>query len=520
MTNGRNLAITTAAMACVLAAPLAIGSYPARADEVSDLRANQELLQQRLDQLAQAPRIQAPGGVYGRGGAGPTTVQMMGGSFPRSFLVPGTDTSIRVGGEVRMNVLYWLNGSPALGNSHQTNPGNTGTVNSAALSESGAARTRTDNVLHMSPAQSKINVETRTPTAWGEARTFIEFDFSNTTNVGARAFAIADNLALRMRFAYGTLGGLLAGQANSNFADPDAGVETISFGGLVGGPGHARVPQVRYTMPLAGWGLLGAFSIAAEHPDTAVWSPGQGLCSSYGDGATTCGSAGANILKSAAPDITAAWYIPQPWGHVDFSAVVRPTLRIEDGTGAIDKNYVGWGIYTGGDVKPRWFGWDRDFFTWQMIYGQAMGGYAAAGSGNSNITIVSNFNPVPAAGTTLVTAANAIFKPTTTFGGNIGYRHYWAPNLRSNIGVGIHHEDINGMNGAVCRDGAANAATRRAGTAGCGLNEELMTANINMVWNPVPFVGVAAEYFWGHRFTTGGQRGDENVLLTRFSVAF
>jgi len=261
MTKGRNVAIT-AAIACVLSAPLALDPYAARADELSDLRANQELLQQRLDQLAQAPRIQAPGGVYGAGGAGPTTVQMMGGSFPRSFLIPGTDTSIRVGGEARMNVLYWLNGGPALGNSHQTNPGNTGTVNVAALSESGAARTRTDNVLHMSPAQSKLNFETRTPTAWGEARTFIEFDFSNTTNVGTRPFAISDNLALRLRFAYGTLGGFLAGQANSNFADPDAGVETISFGGLVGSPGHARVPQVRYTMPLAPYGWLGAFSIA------------------------------------------------------------------------------------------------------------------------------------------------------------------------------------------------------------------------------------------------------------------
>ena len=35
---------------------------------------------------------------------------MTGGSFPRSFLIPGTDTSIRVGGEVRTNALYWING--------------------------------------------------------------------------------------------------------------------------------------------------------------------------------------------------------------------------------------------------------------------------------------------------------------------------------------------------------------------------------------------------------------------------
>jgi len=51
MKNGRNGAIT-AAIACVLSAPLVIAPYAAKADELSDLRANQELLQHRLDQLA------------------------------------------------------------------------------------------------------------------------------------------------------------------------------------------------------------------------------------------------------------------------------------------------------------------------------------------------------------------------------------------------------------------------------------------------------------------------------------
>jgi len=53
MTNRRNLASITAIIACALSAPMAIGSYSAKADELSDLRVNQELLQKRLDQLAQ-----------------------------------------------------------------------------------------------------------------------------------------------------------------------------------------------------------------------------------------------------------------------------------------------------------------------------------------------------------------------------------------------------------------------------------------------------------------------------------
>ena len=39
----------------------------------------------------------------------------------------------------------------------------------------------------------------------------------------------------------------------------------------------------------------------------------------------------ANPSKATAPDFTAAYYIPQPWGHIDFSAVVRPSIDVTDG---------------------------------------------------------------------------------------------------------------------------------------------------------------------------------------------
>jgi hypothetical protein len=504
MKNGRNIAIT-AAIAWVLSAPVAVGPQAARADELGDLRANQQLMQERIDQLAQA---KAPGNPYGVGvGPGPTTVQMMGGSFPRSFLIPGTDTSIRVGGEARLNVLHWIDGGNPNG-VHNTNAGSTGQSGVIPLSNSGAARTRSDHVTIISPAQSKINVETRTPTAWGEARTFIEFDFSSNANFGVRPLAISDNLGFRLRFAYGTLGGLLFGQANSNFGDSDASMETISFSGLVGDPGHSRIPQVRYTMPLSGWGLPGALSISAEQPETDWWSPANGVCGTFG-----CG-AGVNILKAPSPDFTMAWYTPQPWGHVDFSAVIRPTLQAENGLGTIDQTFTGYGFHFGGDVKPAWFGWQKDFLTWHFVYGDAIGSFNNINAGVSGIGLVSNFGAVP--------AANTSIKPIVAWGGNTGYRHWWSPTVRSNIGAGVYHEDINGLNGAVCNGGssAAAKAARAAGAAGCGLNKEVVTAAANIFWNPVPFADIGLEYFWGHRLTVGNQRGDENVLLSRFRVQF
>lgn len=67
---------------------------PAAADELNDLRSNQAAINSRIDQLAKPtgpqtsdqPTLDTPPG-------GPSP-----GSFPRSFLIPGTDTSIRVGG--------------------------------------------------------------------------------------------------------------------------------------------------------------------------------------------------------------------------------------------------------------------------------------------------------------------------------------------------------------------------------------------------------------------------------------
>ena len=91
MNTKRTIATMAALGGFTAALALMSGLSGARADELSDLRANQQLLQQRLDQLAQVgvahPQL-------------PPGTQTIAGSFPRSFLIPGTDTSIQIGGFV------------------------------------------------------------------------------------------------------------------------------------------------------------------------------------------------------------------------------------------------------------------------------------------------------------------------------------------------------------------------------------------------------------------------------------
>jgi hypothetical protein len=532
-------------MAFALTAPMVIDSHAARADELSDLRANQQLLQQRLDQVAQA---MVPGNLFGVGGPpGPTNVQMMGGSFPRSFLIPGTDTSIRVGGEAREVLSYWFNGGNPNASPQSGTIGETGQAESIPVSigngvaignGQAVARARSTSIFNQTPYESKMNVETRTPTAWGEARTFIEFDFSGSTGFspgGANPLNVSDSLVPRLRYAYGTLGGVLAGQANSNFADPDANGEAIDFGGNAGEPGVVRIPQVRYTLPLTAWSLPGAFSVSAETPSTeavtgfGMLSSDSGAVSSSVAATTTgAGNAAASIVnnavtsvtpvvsspnvnptKATTPDLTAAWYIPQAWGHVDFGGVIRPGLEFDDGL-FVNRSYVGWGVHFGGDVKPGWFGMPKDDIIWHFVYGDGIGRYLNA---STNFALLSNY-PAAAAPATAAQAASVIVTPTVEWGGEIGYQHWWAPNLRSNINAGINYHEINSRLAGCTVVGAKTDA------GNCNLNKEILTAHANLIWNPVPFVDVGIEYVYGHRVVLGNLKGDENVLTSKFGVKF
>src|SRR6185503_11337540 len=135
----------------------------------------------------------SPTGVYPGGPPAPTAgAGIVGGSFPRSFLVPGTDTSIRVGGEIREVVDYFFSG----GNPNQGTPWNTtlgvnGQAQAIPLNvkvavvpgtAAAVARARSNSIFGQSPRESKLYFETRTPTAWGEARSYMEFDWAGSTN--------------------------------------------------------------------------------------------------------------------------------------------------------------------------------------------------------------------------------------------------------------------------------------------------------------------------------------------------
>ncbi len=83
------------------AAAIVVALPSANADGPNGQRNEQGSIQSRIDELAR-PQPQA-----GNQPAEPAPTAATPGSFPRSFLIPGTDTSIRIGGSVDGTASYY-----------------------------------------------------------------------------------------------------------------------------------------------------------------------------------------------------------------------------------------------------------------------------------------------------------------------------------------------------------------------------------------------------------------------------
>jgi hypothetical protein len=507
----------------------------AGADELSDLRAQMAVLRQKMDQLAQFAPGTTGGAAYGTKAA--PGAPLLGGSFARSFLIPGTDTSIRIGGFADETVHYFLQNGPPNG-TPSTTLGIDGLIGTQALDVAGQVvpgygkgfvvpvqitHSRGNGIFDQTQQDSRFNVETRTPTAWGESRTFFEIDFKGCNNFSCNEVAsVANPLVPRTRYFYGTLGGFLAGQSNSNFRDSDAEPEILALDGAPGQAGTQRMPQVRYTYN-GPWGS--AWSVALEAPETEVLTPagrvltdtnlgqfpvinktpGNVACEANAvsiPGTTACSLAN-NPAMSKAPDLTFASYWAQPWGHVDFRFVLRD-LTWNDGR-FVNRSLIGYGGGISGNLVPGWSGWAKDNFTWQFNVGNGMGRYMLD---QTNAGLATNFVVPPGCATPTpgcaLAATDIIVTTIPAVGGLAGYQHWWLPNLRSTIAYGIVRYQVPAILVGPIESTVAN--------------ERLQSASVNLIWAPVAFIDIGAEYFWGQRQVVAGIFGNEQVLIGKFRV--
>ncbi len=556
MTRQRKFGSLAAIGGSIAAIVLLAGSSVARADELADLRANQELLQKRIDQLSQAPPP-APGPFVP--GFGPETrppgAPVTTGSFPRSFLIPGTDTSLRIGGLVRTTVQWYASGAAnggqlnnqggQINHTFLDGPGGTGNLASIPLNNS-IAHSRS-STFDISPRTSRVLLDARTPTAWGEAKAYIEFDWAvnNTNTVDSSTCGTTCGWLNRLRKAYGTLGGFLAGQETGILHDPDADPELADQGGMATSAGRARSPQIKYTYQ----GPYGSvFTAGFENPVADIATtfgqtyidvnqiPNTATCTAnvfppgtvvQQDLACLGNVAFFSPLQNTMPDWVANARINQPWGHLQVGGVLR-SERLNDGE-YLNQAFVGYGGTISGDVHP-FAGNPGPLGKDDLGFGFAAGNGIGAQIPNAQGMVASNFgrsinvpgvgfvNPLTnaawlargAAGITNGVNVRQAYdrlvrsETATPAGAWIWYQHWWTDELRSTLEISALQT---GFNSTLLGQGST-------------VNKQLSIAHANLFWSPVAFMDFGVEYAWGHRVTQANFKGDSNTVLGTMVVRF
>jgi hypothetical protein len=420
-----------------------------------------------------------------------------GGSFPGSFLVPGTNTSIKIGGFAKGALIYDASGVENNGNNGTTPSFEPNSVTPANIPLNGSANHQLHGATHITARQSQFNFDARTPTAWGELDTYIALDFQGREMGFATQSAFdnrSDPAPARMLLAYGTLGPIMAGQTLSLFFDGDAIGETVDPTASIGvmNGNNNRFPTIRYTYAGAG-GL--SFAVAAEEPITEGVANGANLFNGASSNFDTAAAGGVNRV----PNFVVRGRVDQSWGHAALTGLVRDMELIAPNTQRVNK--VGWAVEATGHINT--FG--KDTLRAQGLYGQGIGSYMSNMGQSAGLEVDSTnaaggpcTGPLAAANGAGAVAAgiSAQLDPrcagvkvdyAQALGAYLAYTHWWTGELRSTLNAGFEHLN--------------HPHIITANVTQNGLDKTHIGAVLNLIWSPVPQVDFGIEYIWVQRVT-------------------
>ena len=437
MKRNRTNRFGLALLGCVTA--LALFVAPASGGEIDDLKAQIKALMERLEALEAREKKMKADMMAAQEAAQKKAVAT--GDFPGSWKMPGSNTSVSFSGYVKLDAIYDLDQD--LGDSFYGY--DWGGDASAILLEGDDSGQRKAS-LHA--RQTRLRFDSLTPTKMGNLKTRIETDFYGTKN------------ALRLRHAYASLGGVLAGQTWTTLMDENTYADTVDFEGPVGVVATRR-PQVRYSQSM---GNNLTAQVALEDPSAPTILMGGGKTSS----------------QERIPNLVAALRMKTGWGAINVSGLLGQVLY-EDG--AVEESVTMSALHLGANI-----GLGKDTRLWGT-FNVGQGGLDKSMLGASAAAILS---------------ANNELEALDSMGGFVGLTHNWSGSVSSGLYYGWVENDF---------EDAAKAAHP-------ALSQSLQTLHATIWWSPAPKTRVGAEYIHGWRETNGGEEGDAARLQLGFVYSF
>lgn len=297
-------------------------------------------------------------------------------NYPGFFLLPGTETLLRLDGSVRTDFMY--------------DPRDV-TLGDSFVTSSIPIPTQSDHGnFNTSIRGSRVMADFRIPVGdHGSARTFIQVDF----------FGANGATAPRLRHFYAQFENILVGQTFTNFMDPDAFADTLDTQGVNSGV-SVRLPQARYSFGLGG-GASAYISLEQSSSSIAYSIDGAPVTST-----------------TPAPDVVLRFRNEWERGHLQLASVFRDlSVKLPDGT---HDSVFGWGVNATGGIEV----YDENNIVLGLAYGEGMARYVGDTAGL-------NLDAAPRSQTDLSLTALPVL---ATYG---SYQHYWSANLRSNATFGL-----------------------------------------------------------------------------------
>jgi hypothetical protein len=398
------------------------------------------------------------------------------GDVPGSFRIPGTDVSVRIYGFAELNWVHDFRGD-------NSDVDYSTFVPYVPLRGSEAAERR--NRDYFTGRTSRIGVEAATPTRFGAIAMKIEGDFNNEPRTGTTAInetntadgtdldntiftqQATNSYGFRIRHAYGSFAGLLAGQTWSTFQDVDNAPETVDYNGPIGNT-FIRQPLVRYTYAA---GTRGKYTIALENAVTYVLDENIAV---------------QNSSLSRMPDVVLRWDGSYGWGSMSVRGV---TLEHHLDTGTNEVSARGYGLASTVFLKVR----GRDYLSVGATYGDGIGRY---------------LNYIEGA---LYDSADDEILLEQAIGVTAGYQFKPLDGLRINFVYGMTRNFDNEYT-SFARNNALLASDR------FGINRQVHQAHVGPIWTPVKGVDLGIEGIYGWRQTVGAQVGD--MVRVNFSAKY